>query len=143
MQCDYVVGSLLRQNIWCGNQSWSRAVRSSTALFSGDLPLTGQALPGEPLHGANGPDDIRAIRAAVDLPIIGLYKDNIPGYPVYITPTMEHVRAIAAAGADIIAIDATQRLLPHGTSHSSTPYSAGSQHCHSVASAAISKPVRV
>jgi N-acylglucosamine-6-phosphate 2-epimerase len=91
-----------------------------------------QALPGEPLHGAeimarlalaaqqggakairaNGSDDIRAIRAAVDLPIIGLYKDNIPGYPVYITPTMEHVRAIAAAGADIIAIDATQRPRP-------------------------------
>jgi len=113
------------------------------ALFSGDLPLTGQALPGEPLHGANGPDDIRASHAAVDVPIIGLHKDNIPGYPVYITPTLEHVHAIVAAGADINAIDATQRLLPPRNIVLPTLYSAGSQHCHSVASAAISKPVRV
>ena len=119
------------------------------------LIVSCQALPGEPLHGAeimarmalaaqqggakairsNGPDDIRAIRAAVDLSIIGLYKDNIPGYPVYITPTLEHVHAIAAAGADIIAIDATQRLLLPRNIAFPTPYSAGSQHCHSVASA--------
>jgi N-acylglucosamine-6-phosphate 2-epimerase len=96
------------------------------------LIVSCQALPHEPLHGAeimarmalaaqqggaaairaNGPADIRAIRAAVDLPIIGLFKDDIPGYPVYITPTMAHVRAVVDAGAHIVAIDATARPRP-------------------------------
>ncbi|MBI1299979.1 putative N-acetylmannosamine-6-phosphate 2-epimerase [bacterium] len=96
------------------------------------LIVSCQALPHEPLHGAwimarmavaaaeggaaairaNGPEDIRAIRQAVDLPIIGLFKDNVPGYEVYITPSMEHVRAIVAAGTDIVAIDATARPRP-------------------------------
>ena len=96
------------------------------------LIVSCQALPGEPLFGAeimarlalaaaqggarairaNTPADIRAIRQAVDLPIIGLYKADIPGYPVYITPTLDHARAVAAARADIIAIDATARPRP-------------------------------
>lgn len=96
------------------------------------LIVSCQALPHEPLHGAeimarlalaaqqggaaairaNGPADIRAIRAAVDLPIIGLFKEDIPGYPVYITPTMAHVRAVVDAGAHIVAIDATARPRP-------------------------------
>jgi N-acylglucosamine-6-phosphate 2-epimerase len=96
------------------------------------LIVSCQALPGEPLFGAdimakmalaaqqggakairaNGPADIAAIRAAVGLPIIGLFKENIPGYPVYITPTLAHAQAVAQAGADIIAIDATQRPRP-------------------------------
>jgi N-acylglucosamine-6-phosphate 2-epimerase len=96
------------------------------------LIVSCQALPGEPLFGAeimarmalaaveggaaairaNGAADIRAIRAAIKLPIIGLYKDDIPNYPVYITPTLDHARAVAEAGADIIAIDATARPRP-------------------------------
>lgn len=98
----------------------------------GGLIVSCQALAGEPLHGAeimarmavaaqqggavairaNTPVDIQAIHAAVDLPIIGLYKADIPGYPVYITPTLEHARQVAAAGAQIIAIDATARPRP-------------------------------
>lgn len=96
------------------------------------LIVSCQALPGEPLYGAeimarmalaaqlggarairaNTPVDIAAIRSAVDLPIIGLYKEEVPGYPVYITPTLDHARQVAAAGADIIAIDATARPRP-------------------------------
>lgn len=60
---------------------------------------------------ANGPDDIIAIRAEVELPIIGIYKADIPGFAVRITPTVDHVCQVAGAGADIIAIDATDR--PH------------------------------
>jgi N-acylglucosamine-6-phosphate 2-epimerase len=63
---------------------------------------------------ANGPDDIRAIRAAVRLPIIGLYKDDLRGFAVRITPTREHARAVASAGADVIALDATDRARPPG-----------------------------
>jgi N-acylglucosamine-6-phosphate 2-epimerase len=98
----------------------------------GKLIVSCQALPGEPLHGAdlmarmavaaweggaaairaNGPVDIQAIRAAVPLAIIGLYKDGTEG--VYITPTFDHARAVAEAGADVIALDGTQRPRPDG-----------------------------
>jgi N-acylglucosamine-6-phosphate 2-epimerase len=58
---------------------------------------------------ANGVADIRAIKERVSLPLLGLFKDDLEGTPVRITPTREHIRAIADAGADVIAIDATNR----------------------------------
>ncbi len=61
---------------------------------------------------ANSPPDIRAIKHSVALPIIGIYKKEYPGSDVYITPTMEEIRAVADAGADIIALDATLRPRP-------------------------------
>lgn len=57
---------------------------------------------------ANGPEDVRAIRAATRLPIIGIHK-LYDDHPVAITPSVESARAIAEAGADMIAIDATSR----------------------------------
>ncbi len=64
---------------------------------------------------ANGPDDIAAIRAAVALPIVGLWKRGATGpNDVYITPDRESARAIAAAGCDMIAIDATHRVRAGG-----------------------------
>ncbi len=102
--------------------------------LSGGLIVSCQARVDEPLHGAqhmaamaraaaaggavgiraNSPQDIAAIRQAVDLPIIGLWKDDLPGFSVRITPTVEHARWLAAAGTDIIAIDATARPHPDG-----------------------------
>ncbi len=58
---------------------------------------------------ANGAADIKAIRAATALPIIGLNKRLRPEFPVYITPDFASAKAVAEAGADIIAIDATRR----------------------------------
>ena len=98
----------------------------------GQLIVSCQALEDEPLHGAeimarmalavwqggaaairaNGPADIAAIRSAVPLPLIGIYKDGVEG--VYITPTFEHARAVSAAGADVIALDCTKRVRPDG-----------------------------
>jgi len=63
---------------------------------------------------AEGPTDIRAIKGAVDLPVIGLWKLDIEDYDVYITPTLESAEAVARAGADIIALDATDRPHPEG-----------------------------
>jgi N-acylglucosamine-6-phosphate 2-epimerase len=38
----------------------------------------------------------------------------VPGYDVYITPRIAHAVALAVAGADVIAIDATARPHPEG-----------------------------
>lgn len=46
--------------------------------------------------------------------IIGLWKQQLAGCEVYITPQFAHAAQVAAAGADIIAIDATQRQRPAG-----------------------------
>ncbi len=63
---------------------------------------------------ANGVEDIKAIKKAVPVPVIGIYKDNFPGYEPYITPTLRHVEMVISAGADIVAVDATDRLHPEG-----------------------------
>ncbi len=65
---------------------------------------------------ANGPADIAAIRAAVKLPIIGIYKQELPGTEVYITSTFESAQAVVAAGADLVALDATARPRPGNVS---------------------------
>ncbi len=102
------------------------------AAVKGKLIVSCQALEDEPLHGAqimakmaiaakiggavairaNGPADIRAIKQAVDLPVIGLYKQGVSG--VFITPTFEAAAEIAEAGADVIALDCTDRPRPDG-----------------------------
>jgi N-acylglucosamine-6-phosphate 2-epimerase len=60
------------------------------------------------------PAHVAAVRSRVSVPIIGLWKQQIPGFEVYITPQFAQAQAIAAAGADIIAIDATLRQRPGG-----------------------------
>lgn len=103
------------------------------ALYQG-LVVSCQAPADSPLHqpaiiaaiaeaavnqGAVGvridtPAHIQAVRQQVQVPIIGLWKQIVPGYEVYITPQLHHAQAIAQAGADLIAIDATQRARPGG-----------------------------
>ncbi|MBW4567132.1 MAG: N-acetylmannosamine-6-phosphate 2-epimerase [Tolypothrix carrinoi HA7290-LM1] len=60
------------------------------------------------------PAHISAVREQVKVPIIGLWKQVIAGTEVYITPQFHHASAVAKAGADIIAIDATTRNRPEG-----------------------------
>lgn len=60
-----------------------------------------------------GLDDIRAV-AGMSVPVIGLWKDGDAA--VFITPTLEHAKAVADAGADIVAIDGTRRHRPDGKS---------------------------
>lgn len=63
---------------------------------------------------AERPENIRAIRAAVGVPVIGIYKKVYPDAPVFITPTLAEARAVAESGAEIIALDATLRPRPNG-----------------------------
>lgn len=63
---------------------------------------------------ADGPDDIRAIRRAISLPIIGIYKRRDLSPEVYITPDIASALAVIQAGADIVAVDGTSRSRPGG-----------------------------
>lgn len=55
---------------------------------------------------------VAAVRAATDAPVIGLIKRDLDDSPVRITPFLDDVTALADAGADIIAFDATDRVRP-------------------------------
>lgn len=98
----------------------------------GGLVVSCQAYPGEPLRNPDvtartaravveggaravrvqGVSDVRAAVAAVDVPVIGLWKDGASG--VFITPTLRHAEAVAEAGAHIVALDGTRRTRPDG-----------------------------
>lgn len=60
------------------------------------------------------PAHISAVRDRLKVPIFGLWKQVIADSDVYITPQFHHASAVAKAGADIIAIDATIRNRPGG-----------------------------
>lgn len=62
--------------------------------------------------GVGGIEDVRAVAAAVGVPVIGLTKDGTKG--VYITPTVAAALSVAAAGAHVVAADATRRPRPDG-----------------------------
>ncbi|WP_426504907.1 N-acetylmannosamine-6-phosphate 2-epimerase [Dactylosporangium sp. McL0621] len=66
------------------------------------------ALGGAVAVRVNGPEDVRAVKAAVDLPVIGLHKVRAADRYL-ITPHRPLVEDLAAAGADIIAAEATGR----------------------------------
>lgn len=68
--------------------------------------------------GVGGLADVAAVAAAVDLPVIGLTKDGTEG--VYITPTVEAALAVVAAGAGVVAADATGRVRPDGRAFADT-----------------------
>lgn len=94
--------------------------------LKGGLIVSCQADPGSPLRDsahmaamarcalvggavgirANGPLDIAAIKGAVNLPIIGIYKLRLPTqHPrVYITPTFESAEAVSKLGCEIVAL---------------------------------------
>lgn len=98
--------------------------------LKGGLIVSCQALEEEPLHGseimakmalaasiggavgirANSVIDIKAIKDVVDLPIIGLIKQDYENSERYITPTMKEIDALIEAKVEIIAMDATNRL---------------------------------
>ena len=130
--------------------------------MKGGLVVSCQAYPGEPMldprtmaqvaqaavaGGAvgirgKGLDDLRAMRAAVDVPIIGLVKVGDTG--VYITPTLADCLEVAATGCEVVALDGTRRPRPDGRTLAETVAGLRAQYpgvlvmadCGSVADAA-------
>ena len=104
--------------------------------IKGELIVSCQALPNEPLHSdfimarmavaakeggakgirANSVVDIKAIKEAVDLPVIGIIKRDYSDADVYITATIKEVDELMEAKPDIIALDATISSRPNGQS---------------------------
>jgi N-acylglucosamine-6-phosphate 2-epimerase len=62
---------------------------------------------------ANGPADVAAIRAAVEVPILGINKLGDPR-GVFITPDVASAVEVAVAGAAVVALDGTRRPRPDG-----------------------------
>jgi glucokinase-like ROK family protein len=63
---------------------------------------------------ANGPDDVRAIRQAVQVPIIGIWKAPQNDGKILITPSFEAALELVHAGANLIALDCTARGRRYG-----------------------------
>ena len=63
---------------------------------------------------ADGPDDIRAIRKAVSVPIVGIYKVRQDDGEILITPSLECARELVEAGADSVALDCSARGQRYG-----------------------------
>ncbi len=63
---------------------------------------------------ANTVRDIKEIKDKVDLPIIGIIKQDYDDSNVFITPTMKEIDSLMEIGVDIIAMDATLRKRPGG-----------------------------
>ncbi len=111
------------------SSSWLDAVR-------GRLVVSCQALPGMPFDNAdvialmakeaviggaaairaNRPENVAAVRATVDKPIIGLFKQRTPGFDVYITPRLASAVEVVMAGSDVVALDASARPRDGGES---------------------------
>lgn len=101
---------------------------SAVSSLEGGLVVSCQARKDNPLNGphfmaataraaelggavgirAEGAADIAAIAEAVSLPVLGIRK-NFDAGDVYITPTLDDAVLIRDAGADIVALDATDR----------------------------------
>lgn len=105
--------------------------------IKGTVVVSVQAMPSEPLYlekcmaammksvvtgGAGalrlaGARDVRNAKRLFNVPVIGLTKPNIIPKNwkeiVYITPTLKDVIELIEAGADIIAMDGTQRKRPN------------------------------
>lgn len=109
-------------------------VAAKVAAFKGQLVVSCQALPHEPLHSsfimgrmaaaareggakgirANTVEDILEIRRNVDLPVIAIIKREYEGAEAYITPTMREIDELMEVQPEIIAMDATINSRPGG-----------------------------
>lgn len=102
--------------------------------LKGGLIISCQAPEGNPMRGSavmammaraaemggavgtrvESPADIAAVMEATSIPCLGIYKVDYDDSDVRITPTLRDTETIIATGAQMIALDATNRPRPHG-----------------------------
>lgn len=63
---------------------------------------------------SEGKENIKAIRAAVELPLIGIIDGQFENGWICVTPDFSDIDTIIDAGADIVALDVTPRKRPNG-----------------------------
>lgn len=99
----------------------------------GNLIVSCQALPDEPLHSsfimskmalaaleggakgirANSKKDIIEIKKEVDLPVVGIVKRDYEDSSVFITATYKEIDELMESDCEMIAMDATNRKRPN------------------------------
>ena len=104
------------------------------ASLKGAVIASCQAGPGSPLNApsiiaalalsaelggaggfrVNGPANVAAVRNVSPLPLFGINKVDRVGYDVRITATLGDALDVVKAGANIVALDGTQRARPFG-----------------------------
>lgn len=115
----------------------STGIQNTQSLLQslrGGLIVSCQAPAGNPMRGSDvmammaraaemggavgtrveGPADIAAVMAVTSIPCLGIYKVDYDDSDVRITPTLRDTEAIIDTGAQMIALDATNRPRPHG-----------------------------
>ncbi len=113
----------------------THSTRLSREQLRGGLIVSVQAPEGSPMrdpeviaamaqaslnNGAAGvrlesPEHIAALRRRCpEALIVGLWKRTYPESSVYITPGWDEIQAVWSAGADVVALDATERPRPNG-----------------------------
>lgn len=126
----YIIDGVLKMDV----RGIFGQMKSVIEKLKGGLIVSCQALDDEPLHSpiimakmayaaklggaagirANSYKDIVKIKKNVDLPVLGIVKRDYDDSEIYITPTIREIDELVAAGTDIIALDATNRLRPGG-----------------------------
>jgi len=103
----------LRGGLIVSVQAWSGSAIDDP-LVLGAMASAAQAngAAGVRMQGAA---NLRAARARLTIPMIGIIKIDYPGFAPYITPTLAQVQEVAACGVEIIAFDATPRARPDGS----------------------------
>ncbi|MBP2075948.1 N-acetylmannosamine-6-phosphate 2-epimerase [Oceanobacillus polygoni] len=101
--------------------------------IKGNLIVSCQALPDEPLHSsfimskmalaaleggakgirANSKEDIIEIKKEVDLPVVGIVKRDYEDSSVFITATYKEIDELMESDCEMIAMDATNRKRPN------------------------------
>jgi N-acylglucosamine-6-phosphate 2-epimerase len=108
--------------------------RDPIAAMRGALIVSVQTSDQNPLHGSehvgalaraaelggagavrvDSPEHVAIVRAATDLPLMGIYTRAYPDSAVLVTPTFDSADEIVAAGAEIVSVDGTGRPRPNG-----------------------------